>query len=126
MGDIYSKKWEDWEIELPLEYQRKLVQFPIITKKAIDLLNERNKLIAERDARPNITNEEWIRKQNEVDSLNNELKEVRTICFKLIEKIIAAEKSGESDTFWKTLEKLTVLGKFISLIIELLKNLKGQ
>ncbi|CAI2187499.1 3184_t:CDS:2, partial [Funneliformis geosporum] len=46
-------------IELPLKYKIKLEKIPILEKAASDLLIERNKLIAERDARPNITSKDY-------------------------------------------------------------------
>ncbi|MCE8164021.1 MAG: hypothetical protein I3273_07010 [Candidatus Moeniiplasma glomeromycotorum] len=129
LGDIYSG-WKDWEIELPLEHKMQLAKIPILEKRASDLLIERNKLIVERDARPNITNKEWIEKQNEVRDLTDELKEVKvmcdkllSLCFKLTEKISTEKKSS---SFREKMERIELVLKTLvvpaSIIVEILKK----
>ncbi|RHZ36521.1 hypothetical protein [endosymbiont GvMRE of Glomus versiforme] len=125
-SDIYYADWKDWEIELPFEYRKQLIQIPIIKRTLI----EKNKLIAELNVRPNITNKEWIEKQNEVHSLNNELKETKImrdklfdLCLKLIAKIPAENKNN---SFWEIMKQLKLIfetagipANFILLLIEL-------
>jgi hypothetical protein len=108
IGDIWSRDWGDSEIEkLFEEEERTKRKIPLIRyehyqqirnecyqylEERNDLLTEKNKLIAERDARPNITNKEWVEKQNELKEYRVKYDKIFDLCselIKLIKKILS-------------------------------------
>jgi hypothetical protein len=77
-----------------------------------DLLVEKNKLIAERDARPNITNKEWINKQNELKETKIKRDKLFDLCFELIElikKILSENEVKNAASFWGEIERIKLV-----------------